>query len=242
MANGTTSPSSRNTSQRIGRPNGKAPRPSSSQASQLMRFGNASAAQDGGEEARQDLGGRAPGHLPDVQQVDLARLRRVLGALAQVLDRDAVLLRESLRRARPLPRRVLRHLERRAPDGLLAVGLARRHVGPQDEPSRGVARGDALPPRGTRAPPPPGSGRAAARRGRAARGPASPRSRSRGGAQPRPASPPEGGAGTTASTYAFATAQASLRIFRIMPARSVTEMAPRASSTLKACELLRAQS
>ena len=200
------------------------------------------AAQDGGKEARQDLGGRAPGHLADVQQVDLARLRRVLGALAQVLDRDAVLLREPLRRARPLPRRVLRHLERRAPHGLLAVGLARRHVGPENEPSRGVAGGDLG--RGEEL-----AGRRLQEAGAQLLGEAG----QPGGRHLLQAdleeelshyldSPPEGGGGTTASTYAFATAQASLRIFRIMPARSVTEMAPRASSTLKACELLRAQS
>ncbi len=37
-------------------------------------------------------------------------------------------------------------------------------------------------------------------------------------------------------------AQASFRMPRIIPARSVTEMAPRASRTLKAWELFRHQS
>ena len=52
-------PSSSATSQRIGRPNGNAPLPSSSQASQLMRFGNASARSRRGEKRRQHLARRA---------------------------------------------------------------------------------------------------------------------------------------------------------------------------------------
>ena len=43
MRNGTVVPSRRAISQRIGRPKAKAPLPSSSQASQLIRFGNESA-------------------------------------------------------------------------------------------------------------------------------------------------------------------------------------------------------
>ena len=60
IANGTDRRRpSRATIQRMGRPNGNAPLPSSSQASQLMRFGNASARRSAGEQRGHHLAGGA---------------------------------------------------------------------------------------------------------------------------------------------------------------------------------------
>ncbi len=106
-------------------------------------LGEREAAEHRSDEPGNDLGRRTARRLLHEPQVELGGLGGVLGALDELLDRDAVLLREAERGTRPLPRRVLRHLDRGAPHRLLTVGLAGRDVGLQREPPRRVEDDDA---------------------------------------------------------------------------------------------------
>ena len=132
ITKGTTCPSRRTTIQRIGRPNGKAPLPSSSQASQLIRFGKASPRSvEARTPGRMSAAGAPPVFRTKRRWVSSGFFRVLLGSL-EGIDVHAVLASKALGGAGPLPRGVPCHLERGPPDALLALRLAGRHVGPED--------------------------------------------------------------------------------------------------------------
>ncbi len=100
--------------------------------------------QQAGQQARHELARGAARDLLDEEQVELAGLRCVLRLLDERFDGDAILLREALRRRGPGARGVFRDLQRRAPDRLLAIGLARGQLGAQHQPPRRPGHGRVL--------------------------------------------------------------------------------------------------
>ena len=87
IVNGTTAPSSSATIQRMGRPNGNVPLPSSSQASQLMRLGKARPRSRAASTAGQHLAPRRGRPSASRGEVDLAGRGRILGRLLELIDR-----------------------------------------------------------------------------------------------------------------------------------------------------------
>ena len=210
-------------------------------------LGEGEAAEQGRDDSGQHLARLATGRALQVKKMDLGGSGRVLRRLLELVDRDAALLGEAGRGARPGAGRVPRDLERRAPDLVFAIGLAGVDLSRDDEAARASKRTRRPGDRDARA------AASSEKRWRSCSVETgqpggrhlldadfqkklrhvAPRSECHLLPRIRSASSP---------TYRAAIAHASLRIPRIMPARWLTEIAPRASSTLNACEALRVQS
>ena len=135
-------PSSSATSQRIGRPNGNAPLPSSSQASQLMRLGKASRAAARRSPPGSTSRGRAAG-ASSSRGAGRARPARPgpWRACWRSSGRTPLFFANPCAAPVHAPGGVLRDLERRTPDLLLAVRLARASTSPRTTSRRGVENG-----------------------------------------------------------------------------------------------------